>query len=129
MNKALVDAANKYSKFGLLKYWGDGKSASADGMKWEMYEQNLLSEFHVRYGGYGGIGYYHVSDTYIALFSNFIPCGVHEGTHILDIFREDLEVQPDTLHGDTHAQSEVVFGLAYLLGIKLSCHKLEVGNI
>ena len=48
----------------------------------------------------------------IALFSNFIPCGVHEGTHILDIFKEDMDMKPDTLHGDTHAQSEVVFGLS-----------------
>ena len=35
-----------------------------------------MTEYHVRYGGYGGIGYYLVSDTYIALFSRFIPCGV-----------------------------------------------------
>ncbi|NEQ52250.1 MAG: transposase, partial [Leptolyngbya sp. SIO3F4] len=28
-------------------------------------------------------------------------------------------MQPDTVHGDTHAQSLTVFGLAYLLGIKL----------
>jgi hypothetical protein len=26
-------------------------------MKWDMYEQNLLAEYHIRYGGYGGIGY------------------------------------------------------------------------
>jgi hypothetical protein len=44
-------------------------------MKWNLYEQNLLSEYHIRYGG---IGYYHVSDTYVALFSHFIPCGVWE---------------------------------------------------
>jgi hypothetical protein len=24
----------------------------------------------------GGIAYHHVSDTYIALFTHFIPCGV-----------------------------------------------------
>src|SRR5437868_192015 len=65
-----------YNRFQLPKYWGTGKRASADGTKWEMYEQNLLAEYHIRYGGYGGIGYYHVSDTYIALFSHFIPCGV-----------------------------------------------------
>ena len=57
-------------------HMGTGESASADGTKWDLYEQNLLSEYHIRYGGYGGISYYHVSDTYIALFSNFIPCGV-----------------------------------------------------
>jgi Tn3 transposase DDE domain len=44
-----------------------GKSASADGTKWELYPQNLMSEYHIRYGGYGGIGYYLVADSYIAL--------------------------------------------------------------
>lgn len=34
-----------------------GKYISAGGTKWSMYEQNLLSEYHIRYGGYGGIGY------------------------------------------------------------------------
>jgi Transposase and inactivated derivatives, TnpA family len=119
LNKAITKIINEYRNFELLKFWGSGKTASADGMKWELYEQNLLTEYHIRYGGYGGIGYYHISDTYIVLFSNFIPCGVHEGIHILDIFREDLKVNPDTLHGDSHAQSEVIFGLSYLLGIKL----------
>jgi len=27
-----------------------------------------MSEYHIRYGGYGGIGYYLVADSYIALF-------------------------------------------------------------
>ena len=95
-------------------------SASADGTKWNVYEQNLLSEYHIRYGGYGGIGYYHVSDMYIALFSHFIPCGVYEAVYILDgLIKNESDIQPDTLHGDTHAQSTPVFGLAYLLGINL----------
>jgi TnpA family transposase len=120
LDKATVQVINAYNKFRLPKYWGTGKSASADGTKWNMYEQNLLSEYHIRYGGYGGIGYYHVSDMYIALFSHFIPCGVYEAIYILDIFpKNESDVQPDTLHGDTHAQSAPVFGLAYLLGIKL----------
>ncbi|MBO9497745.1 Tn3 family transposase, partial [Thalassotalea sp. G20_0] len=78
------------------------------------------SEYHVRYGGYGGIGYYHVSDTYIALFSRFIPCGVYEAIYILDVLLENQsDIQPDTLQADTHGQSLAVFGLAHLLGIKL----------
>ncbi len=93
---------------------------SADGTKWSIYEQNLLSEYHIRYGGYGGIGYYHVSDMYIALFSNFIPCGVHEAVYILDgLIKNESDVQPDTVHGDTQAQSAPVFGLSHLLGIRL----------
>jgi hypothetical protein len=49
---------NAYAQFPLQRIWGSGKSASADGMKWDLYPQNLMSEYHIRYGGYGGIGYY-----------------------------------------------------------------------
>jgi len=120
LEKAIREIINAYHRFALPKRWGTGKSASVDGTKWDMYEQNLLSEYHIRYGGYGGIGYYHVSDTYIALFSHFIPCGVWEAVYLLDGLLKNLsDIQPDTIHGDTQAQSTPVFGLAVLLGISL----------
>lgn len=120
LDKAIREVINAYHRFALPKHWGTGKSASADGTKWDLYEQNLLSEYHIRYGGYGGIGYYHVSDTYIALFSHFIPCGVWEAVYLLDGLLKNLsDIQPDTIHGDTQAQSTPVFGLAALLGITL----------
>lgn len=120
IQKAIELLINAYNKFNLPKYWGTGSSASADGTIWDLYEQNLLSENHIRYGGYGGIGYYHVSDTYIALFSHFIPCGVWEGVYILDILmKNNSDIQPDTLHSDTQGQNAPIFGLAYMLGIKL----------
>ena len=59
LEKAVRELINAYNRFPLPKFWGSGKSASADGTKWDIYEQNLLAEFHIRYGGYGGIGYYH----------------------------------------------------------------------
>jgi TnpA family transposase len=120
LDKAIVRVINAFNTFALPKFWGSGKRVSADGTKWSVFEQNLLSEFHIRYGGYGGIGYYHVSDMYIALFSNFIPCGVHESMYLLDgLIRNTSDVQPDTVHGDTHAQTTPVFGLAHLLGIEV----------
>lgn len=120
LDRAIVKVINAYKKYELPAYWGTGRHAAADGTKWNLYEQNLLSEYHLRYGGYGGIGYYHVSDTYIALFSHFIPCGVHEAVYILDgLLKNQSDIQPDTVHGDTQAQSYPVFALAYLLGIKL----------
>jgi TnpA family transposase len=120
LEKAVVKVINAYNGFELPGYWGTGKHASADGTKWSLYEQNLLSEHHIRYGGYGGIGYYHVSDKFIALFSHFISCGTYEGIYILDgLMQNQSDIQPDILHGDTQAQSYPVFGLAHLLGIKL----------
>jgi TnpA family transposase len=120
LDEAIIEVINGYNQFLLPGLWGSGERASADRTKWDLYEQNLLSEYHIRYGGYGGIGYYHISDTYIALFSHFIPCGVREAVYILDgLLKNKSDIQPDTLHADTHGQSAAVFGLAYLLGIKL----------
>lgn len=120
LDRAITKVIDTYHRFSLPKYWGSGKSVSADGTHWEMYEQNLMAQYHIRYGRYGGVGYYHVSDTYIALFSHFIPCGVREAVYILDgLIENQSDIRPDTVHGDTHSQNTVAFGLAYLLGIKL----------
>jgi len=120
LQASITAIINAYNRFALPKYWGTGAQASVDGTKWDIYENNLLAEYHIRYGGYGGIGYYHISDTYIALFSHFIPCGVWEAVYILDgLMQNQSEIQPDVIHGDTQAQSATVFALAYLLGISL----------
>ncbi len=117
---ACRDIINSYAGLQLPKFWGDGKSAAADGTKYDLYDQNLLASYHIRYGGYGGIAYHHVSDTYVALFSHFIPCGVWEAVYIIDgLLKNTSDIQPDTVHADTQGQSLPVFGLSHLLGIKL----------
>lgn len=120
LEKCIKKVIAVYAQMLLPKQWGSGEHASADGTHKPMYDANILSEFHFRYRKRGAIGYYMVSDQYVALFSHFIACGVHESWHILDgVVRNDMEIQPSILHGDTHAQNYVVFGLSYLLGIEL----------
>ena len=99
LNEAIATVVDTYVQFPLQRLWGLGHSASADGMKWDLYPQTLTSEYHIHYGGYGGIGYYLVSDNYIALMSRFTTCGSWEGLYILDFLRENKStVQPDTIH-------------------------------
>jgi TnpA family transposase len=120
LEAALRDVIGEYTRFELPFLWGSGQAAIADGTHIELIENNLLGARHVRYGHFGGIAYHHISDTYIALFSHFIACGVWEAVYILDgLLRNTSALQPDTLHADTHGQSEPVFGLAALLGITL----------
>ena len=120
LEAAVRDIIRSYRRFRLPTVWGDGKTAAADGTKFNLYQENLLSEYHVRYGGYGGIAYHHVSDTYVALFSHFIACGVWEAVYIIDgMLKNTSEIQPDAVSSDTHGQTTPVFGLAHLLGIKL----------
>ena len=119
IDDAITGVIDAYARVGLSRHWGSGESASADGMKWDVHPESLKSSYHIRYG-YGGIGYYLVSDTYIALFSRFLACGAYEGHAILDFVTENRSaLQPSTVHSDTHGQSAPIFGLAYLLGIDL----------
>ena len=84
LEAAMVDVIDQYARFPLPRHWGSGRAAIADGTHVKLRENNLLGSRHIRYGGYGGIAYHHIADTYIALFTSFIPCGVWEAVHILD---------------------------------------------
>ncbi len=120
LQRAIRDIINAFHRLDLPKCWGTGEKAAADGSKFETYENNLLSEYHIRYQGYGGIAYHHVSDQYIALFTHFINCGMWEAVYILDgLIKNKSDIQPGILHADTQGQSSPVFGLSYLLGIDL----------
>lgn len=120
LKRCITEVVNCYHRYQLPKFWGTGEHVSVDGTKWDMYKKNLLSEYHIRYGGFGGIGYYHISDTYIALFSNLISCGSYEALHIIgDILSNKYDIKPTCVHGDTHSQSYPIFAVAYLLGIKI----------
>ena len=120
LEKALDEIINEYSRFELPGFWGKRNVAIADVTQMGLRKNTLMGEQHIRYGGFGGIAYHHISSEYIALFSHFISCGVWEAVYILDaLLLNKSAYQPDTLHADTHGQSEPVFALAYLLGINL----------
>ena len=120
LDKARERLINLISQFKLTKSWGDGKSVSGDGTMQELREHSLIAEFHFRYRRKGGIAYHHVADNYILLFSTFMSCGVWEAVEIIEgLLKNNSDVQPDIIHGDTQAQSTVVFALAYLLGFRL----------
>ncbi|AXE75826.1 hypothetical protein C5746_01205 [Streptomyces atratus] len=93
---------------------------AADGRHMGTYLNNLLAETSVRYGKPGGIAYHHISDTYIALFTHFIPCGVWEAVYIIEgLLKNTSEVKPTTVHADAQGQFQSVFALAHLLGFDL----------
>ncbi|WP_327725019.1 Tn3 family transposase [Streptomyces europaeiscabiei] len=120
INEAIADVVNAFMRLDLVKAWGDGTSVAADGAQMDTFIDNLLAETSIRYGGFGGIAYHHISDQYIALFSRFIPCGVWEAVYIIDgLLKNASEMRPDTIHADTQGQSFPVFCLAHLLGFEL----------
>ncbi|SCK63108.1 Transposase and inactivated derivatives, TnpA family [Streptomyces sp. AmelKG-E11A] len=102
LNEAIADLVNAHARLDISQAWGDGTAVAADGTHMDTYLDNLLAETSVRYGKPGGIAYHHVSDTYIALFTHFIPCGVWEAVYIIEgLLKNTSEVKPTTVHADT----------------------------
>ena len=120
LNAAIGCVVNAFAELDVVKAWGDGTAVAADGTQVETYIDNLLAETSIRYGGVGGIAYHYVSDTYVALFSRFIPCGVWEAVHLIEgLLANQSDIQPSTVHADTQGQSAPVFTLATLFGFDL----------
>ena len=102
LNSAIATVVNAFAELDVVKAWGDGTAVAADGTQVETYIDNLLAETSIRYGGVGGIAYHYISDTYVALFSRFIPCGVWEAVHLIEgLLANKSDIQPSTVHADT----------------------------
>ena len=120
LNAAIATVVNAFAELDVVKAWGDGTAVAADGTQVETYIDNLLAETSIRYGGVGGIAYHYVSDTYVALFSRFIPVGVWEAVHLIEgLLANTSDIQPTAVHADTQGQSFPVFTLATLFGFDL----------
>lgn len=121
LNLASADVIDAFMALDVAGLWGDGSKVGADGTQIDTWDDNLLAETSIRYGGYGGIAYRHIADTYIALFSHFIPCGVWEAVFIFAGLLENASelVVPEEIHADTQGQSLPAFGLAAMLGVEL----------
>jgi TnpA family transposase len=120
LNRAIADVVNAFMELDLIKVWGDGSVVAADGTQVDTFIDNLLAETSIRYGGTGGIGYYHISDTYIALFSRFIPVGVWEAVYLIQgLLDQQSTVKPTKIHTDTQGQALPVYALAHLFGFDL----------
>jgi hypothetical protein len=102
LNSAIAAVVNAFNDLDVVRAWGDGTAVAADGTQVETYIDNLLAETSIRYGGVGGIAYHYISDTYVALFSRFIPCGVWEAVHLIEgLLANESDIQPSTIHADT----------------------------
>ncbi|MGY3206126.1 TnpA family transposase [Streptomyces sp. TE5632] len=119
-NEAMADLVNAHARLDISQAWGDGTAVAADGTRTDTHLDDLPAETSVRYGKPGGIAHHHVSDTYVALFTHFIPCGVWEAVYIIEgLLKNTSEVQQTTVHAHAQGQSQPVLALAHLLGFGL----------
>jgi TnpA family transposase len=101
--------------------WGEGTTACAsDSKQFGAWDQNLLTEWHMRYGGRGVMIYWHVEKNSVCVYSQLkAPSSSEVSSMIEGVLRHDTEMDVEKQYVDTHGQSEVGFAFCHLLGFEL----------
>jgi len=101
--------------------WGEGTTACAsDSKHFGAFDQNLMTEWHVRYGGRGVMIYWHVERGSVCIHSRLRRCSSSEVAGMIEgVLRHDTEMEVERQYVDSHGQSEVAFAFCRLLGFAL----------
>ena len=100
--------------------WKGNVTVACDSKKIDVWDQNLMSQWHARYKGTGVMVYWHVDTKSLCVYSQMKTCLSSEVASMLQGVLHhgtDMDVQAATM--DTHGQSLPGFGFSDLLHVDL----------
>ena len=118
---AIQDVANAIFRCRAPDIWGEATTTCAsDSKQFGAWDQNLMTEWHSRYGGRGVMIYWHVERKSVCIYSQLKRCSSSEvASMIQGVLQHCTEMSIDKTYVDTHGQSEVGFAFTHLLGFQL----------
>ena len=121
LRNAISQVVNATLRIRLPAFWGEGTTACAsDSKKFGSWDQNLMTEWHVRYRGPGVMIYWHVERKALCVHSQLKTCSSSEVASMLQgVMHHNTEMTVEKNYVDSHGQSEVAFAFCALLGFDL----------
>lgn len=107
----------------LAQSWGGGRLASVDGLRFKVPVRTVNAAPNPKYFGRGrGITYINfVSDQATGFYAVVVPGTLRDSLYVLDgLLEQNTVLEPQQVTGDTHAYTDIVFGLFRLLGYQFS---------
>ena len=121
LRDAIAEVINATFSARLAHIWGEGTTTCAsDSKKFGAWDQNLMTEWHIRYGGRGVMIYWHVEKNSACIYSQLKSCSSSEVAAMIEgLLRHCTTMKIEKNYVDSHGQSEVAFAFCHLLGFKL----------
>ena len=120
LRTAIVTVINSILKKKLDHIWGEGTSCASDSKKFGSWDQNLMTEWHIRYHGRGVMIYWHVDKNSTCIYSQLKSCSSSEAAAMIEgVLKHCTDLKLDRNYVDTHGQSEVAFAFSHLLNFSL----------
>jgi TnpA family transposase len=110
--------------------WGEGTTACAsDSKHFGAWDQNLTTQWHVRYGGRGVMIYWHVERKSLCIHSQLkSPSSSEVASMIEGVLHHCTEMEVDRQYVDSHGQSTVGFAFCRMLGFQLLPRLKAIGT-
>jgi TnpA family transposase len=128
--RANADLVDYHSRVPLVRCWGGGEVASADGLRFVVPVRTINAGFNPVYFGVGrGLTYYnYTSDQFSGFHGIVIPGTLKDSAYLLEgILEHQTSLRPREIMTDTGGASEAVFGLFCLLGFQFSPRLADSG--
>jgi TnpA family transposase len=121
LRQAIADVVNATFRARRPDIWGEGTTACAsDSKKFGVWDQNLLTEWHIRYRGPGIMIFWHVERGAVCVYSQLKSCSSSEVAAMMEgVLRHCTEMTVERQYVDSHGQSEIGFAFSQLLGFQL----------
>ena len=121
LRNAIACVANAIFRIRMPHIWGEGTTACAsDSKKFGAWDQNLMTEWHIRYGGRGVMIYWHVEKNSVCIYSQLKTCSSSEVAAMIEgLLRHCTSMKVEKNYVDSHGQNEVAFAFCHLLGFQL----------
>lgn len=121
LRQAIAQVVNATLAVRQSQIWGEATTACAsDSKQFGAWDQNLLTEWHLRYGGRGVMVYWHVEKNSTCIYSQFKRVSSSEvAAMIQGVLRHCTEMKVNKQYVDSHGQSVVAFAFCRLLGFEL----------
>jgi TnpA family transposase len=121
VRNAIVRVTDAIFETRLEEIWGEATTACAgDSVKFGSWDQNLMTEWHVRYRGPGVMIYWHVEKNFACIYSQLKRCSSSEvASMIKGIIDHCTKMEVLKGYSDTHGQSLIGFAFTSLLNVDL----------
>lgn len=121
LRNAIIKVSNGIFKTRLPHIWGEATtSCASDAKKFGAYDQNLMTEWHIRYRGPGIMIYWHVEKNSVCICSQLKrPSSSEVAAMIHGLLHHNTDMELKKNYVDTHGQNEVAFAFCHVLGFEL----------
>lgn len=120
LRAAIAEIANAILRERLTSIWGEATSCAADSKKFGAWDQNLLTEWHIRYRGPGIMVYWHVEKKSLCIYSQIKRCSSSEVAAMIEgVLRHATDMTVEKSHVDSQGHDEAAFAFCYLLNFQL----------